>query len=85
MSIIGNSIKESIKFLEDGGLVGIPTETVYGLAANGLDANAVLKIFKKKLLKIIFCGFRNEKNCLIKVDRFGSRHLINFYLNNFWT
>ncbi|HUH75507.1 MAG TPA: L-threonylcarbamoyladenylate synthase [Chitinophagales bacterium] len=48
MSKIGNSITESIKFLEDGGLVGIPTETVYGLAANGLDAKAVLKIFAAK-------------------------------------
>jgi tRNA A37 threonylcarbamoyladenosine synthetase subunit TsaC/SUA5/YrdC len=34
MSKIGNSIIESIKILENGGLVGIPTETVYGLAAN---------------------------------------------------
>lgn len=31
-----------------GGLVGIPTETVYGLGANGLDPDAVLKIFEAK-------------------------------------
>ena len=31
-----------------GGLVAIPTETVYGLGANGLDENAVLKIFEAK-------------------------------------
>ncbi len=31
-----------------GGLVAIPTETVYGLGANGLDADAVLKIFEAK-------------------------------------
>lgn len=34
--------------LAAGGLVGIPTETVYGLAANALDAQAVLGIFAAK-------------------------------------
>ena len=29
------------KILREGGLVAIPTETVYGLGANGLDENAV--------------------------------------------
>lgn len=48
MSKIGNSITESIKILKNDGLVGIPTETVYGLAANGLKASAVLKIFTAK-------------------------------------
>ena len=33
------------KILREGGLVAIPTETVYGLAANALDENAVRKIF----------------------------------------
>ena len=32
----------------NGGLVAIPTETVYGLGANGLDEQAVAKIFKAK-------------------------------------
>ena len=36
---------EIIKY---GGLVAIPTETVYGLGANGLDENAVAKIFEAK-------------------------------------
>ena len=34
--------------IRSGGLVAIPTETVYGLAANGLDPEAVAKIFKAK-------------------------------------
>lgn len=34
--------------LQQGKLVAIPTETVYGLAANGLDAEAVLKVFDAK-------------------------------------
>ena len=31
-----------------GGLVAMPTDTVYGLAANGLDADAVTKIYDVK-------------------------------------
>ena len=34
--------------IRSGGLVAIPTETVYGLGANGLDENAVKKIFEAK-------------------------------------
>ncbi len=34
--------------LKNGGVVGIPTETVYGLAANAYDSNAIAKIFKAK-------------------------------------
>ena len=34
--------------LKSGNLVAIPTETVYGLAANSLDESAVQKIFKVK-------------------------------------
>ncbi|NLI88899.1 MAG: threonylcarbamoyl-AMP synthase [Epulopiscium sp.] len=38
----------AVKVLQQGGLVAMPTETVYGLAANALDASAVNKIFKAK-------------------------------------
>ena len=34
--------------LRSGGLLGIPTETVYGLGANGLDGAAVGRIFQAK-------------------------------------
>lgn len=46
--MIGTDINLAVNFLKNGDLVAIPTETVYGLAANGLDANAVLKIFEAK-------------------------------------
>jgi len=36
------------EILLQGGLVAIPTETVYGLGANGLDENAVAEIFRVK-------------------------------------
>ncbi|AZR74011.1 threonylcarbamoyl-AMP synthase [Anoxybacter fermentans] len=36
------------KILREGGLVAFPTETVYGLGANGLDPKAVKKIYQAK-------------------------------------
>lgn len=36
------------RLIRDGELVAIPTETVYGLGANGLDEKAVAKIFEAK-------------------------------------
>ncbi len=41
-------IKKAGAILARGGLVAVPTETVYGLAANALDGEAVAKIFKAK-------------------------------------
>ena len=45
---IEDKISAAAKILREGGLVGIPTETVYGLAANGLDETAVKRIFEAK-------------------------------------
>ena len=41
-------IRTAAAILRAGGLVGIPTETVYGLGANGLSSAAVGKIFAAK-------------------------------------
>jgi len=43
-----NEIETAARILREGGLVGIPTETVYGLGANGLDPAAVADIFTAK-------------------------------------
>jgi L-threonylcarbamoyladenylate synthase len=42
------AIERAARVLRSGGLVAFPTETVYGLAANALDASAVAKIFTAK-------------------------------------
>ena len=42
------SLEQIGAILRKGGIVGIPTETVYGLAANAFDGTAVAKIFKAK-------------------------------------
>ena len=38
----------AVETLLNGGLVAVPTDTVYGLAGNGLDAEAVAKIYDVK-------------------------------------
>lgn len=47
-TVIGKDIVIAKQILDAGDLVAIPTETVYGLAANALNEDAVLKIFKAK-------------------------------------
>lgn len=39
---------KAVDVIKAGGVVAFPTETVYGLGANGLDENAVAKIFEAK-------------------------------------
>lgn len=48
MAEIGQDIAKARKVLESGQLVGIPTETVYGLAGNALNPDAVSLIFETK-------------------------------------
>ena len=48
MAKIGTNIVRAREYLENGELVSIPTETVYGLGGNALDPKAVLSIFKVK-------------------------------------
>ena len=43
-----NSIKDAVAVLHSGGLVAFPTETVYGLGADALNAVAVQKVFEAK-------------------------------------
>jgi len=42
------NIKECAEYIKKGGIVGMPTETVYGLAANAFDVDACFKIFEYK-------------------------------------
>jgi L-threonylcarbamoyladenylate synthase len=42
------AVRQTVEFLRAGEIVALPTETVYGLAANALDEKAVAKIFQIK-------------------------------------
>ncbi len=48
MAEIGTDIEKAAALLSRGELVAIPTETVYGLAANALSSEAVLKVYTAK-------------------------------------
>jgi len=47
-ALFAAAVKRAVALLRAGELVALPTETVYGLAANALDPGAVAKIFQIK-------------------------------------
>jgi len=47
-SDLNKALYEAAKVLKEGGLVAFPTETVYGLGGNALEASIVKKIYKAK-------------------------------------
>ncbi len=48
MALIGTDIEHAVDLVEAGEVIGIPTETVYGLAGNAFNTGAVTRIFKIK-------------------------------------
>ena len=44
----GDAIAEAVRCLAAGGLVAVPTETVYGLAADATDGRAVARLYEAK-------------------------------------
>jgi L-threonylcarbamoyladenylate synthase len=60
----GNDLARTVALLRGGEVVALPTETVYGLAANALDEQAVQKIFTIKgrplIDPLIVHGFSEE-------------------------
>ena len=47
-ALFAEAVNRAAELLRAGELVALPTETVYGLAANAFEANAVEKIFRAK-------------------------------------
>ena len=48
MAEIGLNIEKAAELLNAGEIIGIPTETVYGLAGNALNEDAILQIYSAK-------------------------------------
>ena len=46
--MISQNIELAKKNLDSGELIGLPTETVYGLAGNALDPKVILNIYEIK-------------------------------------
>lgn len=72
-TLIGTDLQKAIALLNANEVVAIPTETVYGLAANALSDEAVVKIFEAKQRPffnplIIHVGSINEINLYAEID-----------------
>ena len=59
-----NSLETAAHILKNGGVVAIPTETVYGLAASALDGNAITKVFSAK-------GRPQDNPLIVHIDSIG--------------
>ena len=46
--MLSTSLDQAVAVLRRGGVIGIPTDTVYGIAANALDEDAVDRVFRLK-------------------------------------
>ena len=75
-------------FIKKGGIIGMPTETVYGLAANAFDVDACFKIFEYKgrpltdPLIVHVCSIEMAKKIII-IDK-EIEPLFNLLTKNFW-
>lgn len=83
--MIGKDVAKAASLLSDGLLVGIPTETVYGLAANALDAKAVAEIYRVKNRPqfnplIIHCASIEEAKKYVK----NWSSTVNLLATTFW-
>ena len=66
------AVAEAVALLGKGGLVALPTETVYGLAADAFDAEAVAKVFEVKERPsfdplIVHIGHKRDLDIVAKV------------------
>jgi len=64
-----SEIEKAAEILKNGGLVAIPTETVYGLAASAFDETAVQNIFKAK-------GRPNDNPLIVHIAEFSELNSI---------
>jgi L-threonylcarbamoyladenylate synthase len=85
MSIITSDINQAQRLLNEGHLVAIPTETVYGLAGNALNPLAVSKIFEAKrrpFFDPLIVHIANENQLKLCVDEIPDK--ANLLMEKFW-
>jgi L-threonylcarbamoyladenylate synthase len=68
-AVIGTDTGEAKRWLETGQVIGIPTETVYGLAGNALSPAAVARIFEVKN-RPTFDPLIVHSSCVDKITQF---------------
>ena len=74
------NLKKAKKNLDDNNIIGMPTETVYGLAGNAYSDRSIKKIFKLKKRPIfnpLIIHFKNLK--YLKKDAICNASFIKLY------
>ena len=74
------NLKKAKKDIENNNVIGIPTETVYGLAGNAYSNKSVKKIFKLKKrppINPLIIHYKNLRN--LKKDVFINNNFIKLY------
>ena len=61
LSSDNEDIRTAANIIKAGGIVAMPTETVYGLAADALNGKAVRKIFRRFCPEILHPDFLRPK------------------------
>lgn len=89
MAYLTTSLQECAEYIQNGGLVAFPTETVYGLGANALSEPAVRSIFqaKKRPLNdpvIVHVSSLSSALSLISESDPGLLRLYSFLGTRFW-
>jgi len=82
------TVAEAVELLKQGELVGLPTETVYGLAADAFNAEAVAKVFEVKERPsfdplIVHVGRRAQVEDVAKVPE-ELKELVRDMMEEFW-
>ncbi len=82
------AVAEAVALLEDGGLVALPTETVYGLAADAFDADAVAKVFEVKERPsfdplIVHIGHKRDVEMVAKVPE-ELDEIVDELISTYW-
>lgn len=80
-----DKVRVAANFIKKGGLVAFPTETVYGLGADALNAEAVLSLFKAKKRPldnppiVHVCRFEDVRRLTVDVPPAAERLMKQFW------
>lgn len=82
------AVAEAVELLEQGEVVALPTETVYGLAADVFNAEAVAKVFEVKERPafdplIVHLGHKKDLHRVVEVPA-DLVDLVDELMNAFW-
>ena len=83
-----DALREAVALLQEGEVVALPTETVYGLAADATNADAAAKVFEAKERPsfdplLVHIGGRNDLETVAKIPD-DIREVVMALADEFW-